>query len=87
MPLAYDDVPGSWATQSTGWPKLTFTTQEAHDAARQTMIQSHIVPYGSYVSVGTELRVENEAFKELLQNMLAMMGLEQPQVPSSRNQL
>lgn len=55
MPLKYDDVPGSWRRQSDGWPAI----YDPDGKARALAIEHGLVPYGSYVSVGQYLRVEN----------------------------
>lgn len=54
MPCVYDDVPGSWGTQSNGWPAI----HDPNDDARRLVIRDGLVPYGSYVTVGEYLRLE-----------------------------
>lgn len=84
MPLAYDDVPGSWGPQSEGWPETPYTP-----AKMLLCTKAEIVPYGSYVVVGNEytyphkrqpdgswydysnavIRVETEALKQRLEKV------------------
>lgn len=54
MPLAYDDIPGSWAIYSKDWIAIHDPTGDI----RQLVIKANLVPYGSYVTVGEVLRVE-----------------------------
>ena len=49
MPLKYDDIPGSWGTYSTEWPKLVFATSDEASRAFIACTKAHVVPYGSYV--------------------------------------
>src|SRR5690606_6178902 len=60
MPCVYDDVPGSWARQSEGWPEIHDPDQKA----RMLVIQNKLVPYGSYVTVGVSLRLEKQEYVE-----------------------
>lgn len=59
MPLAYDDVDGSWAVGSVNWPKLNFVSEEVASHAYHLAHQVVKVPYGSYVLVGRQLRLED----------------------------
>lgn len=61
-PLTYDDIPGSWGVYSANWPKLTFRTEEEARNAYVVAWKHCGVPYGSYVLVGKELRLETEAY-------------------------
>lgn len=58
MPLQYDDVPGSWDTFSKHWPYIKCSTEEQALRAYVACSLEGIVPYGSYVQVGLELRIE-----------------------------
>jgi hypothetical protein len=51
MPLAYDDIPGSWGQMSEGWPETPYTP-----AKWLLCTKADIVPYGSYVVVGAKQR-------------------------------
>lgn len=62
MPLEYADVPGSWGYLSRGWPKLTLPTDDEANRAYIACTKARIVPYGSYVMVGRELRCEREQY-------------------------
>lgn len=85
MPLAYDDVPGSWGHQSEGWPETPWTPGKL-----LLCTKAEIVPYGSYVIVGAKrnerkhkwdtetptydyseamIRVESEALKQRLEKV------------------
>lgn len=58
MPLQYDDVPGSWRGFSASWPKIVFLTEDEAKRAFIACTKANVVPYGSYVMVGLELRTE-----------------------------
>lgn len=58
MPLLYDDIPGSWGTYSESWPSL----HDPDGKVRRLVIKNGLVPYGSYVTVGDELRLETYAY-------------------------
>lgn len=75
MPLTYDDIPGSWGLYSKDWPKLSFKTKAEVDRAYKACVKAHVVPYGSYVLVGNDLRVETEEFK----GKLAIYLIENPE--------
>jgi hypothetical protein len=47
VPLQYDDVPGSWGTQSEGWPSTPYSMGKW-----LLCTKAKIVPYGSFVVVG-----------------------------------
>lgn len=70
MPLTYDDVPGSWGRMSQDWPRIVFDTQAEHDEARRLVIRDHLVPYGSYVTCGLELRLETEEYVQIVRDAL-----------------
>ncbi len=58
MPLTYDDTPGCWGEASKGWPTLFCVSEADADRAFIACSKGKVVPYGSYVRVGNELRVE-----------------------------
>jgi hypothetical protein len=67
MPLSQSDPSldygGSWGDASEGWPTISFSTEEE---ARRAYVLAHSevkVPYGSYVLVGKDLRLETEELK------------------------
>lgn len=74
MPLVYDDVPGSWGTQSNGWPETPYSVGKW-----LLCTKAQVVPYGSYVVVGSKMvngredcteaviRVETPALKAKLE--------------------
>lgn len=66
MPLSYDDNPGSWGTYSVSWPKIIFNTEREVDRAFVACSREDVVPYGSYVKVGLEIRLETEKMKRKL---------------------
>ncbi len=49
MPLEYDDIPGSWGTQSEGWPSTPYTMGKW-----LLCTKAAIVPYGSFVVAGSK---------------------------------
>lgn len=77
MPLTYDDIPGSWGRYSEGWPCIKFSSDKAHNEARLHMIENKVVPYGSYVSVDNELRVETPELLAKLTKSLKDAGVAQ----------
>lgn len=66
MPLSYDDIPGSWGTYSKGWPTLHCANELEAQRAYVACTQEDLVPYGSYVLVGNDLRVESEQLLDKL---------------------
>lgn len=66
MPLQYDDIPGSWGTYSTNWPALRCANEHEAKRAYVACTKENLVPYGSYVLVDNDLRVESEALLEKL---------------------
>lgn len=66
MPLQYDDIPGSWGTYSQKWPALRCGNDAEAQRAYVACSKENLVPYGSYVLVGNDLRVENEELLERL---------------------
>lgn len=58
MPLAYDDVPGSWWHGSKGWPEYVAPDETTAQVAYIFCTKGKAVPYGSYVLRGNVLRVE-----------------------------
>lgn len=58
MPLEYDNVDGSWGSQSEGWPSTPYTAGKL-----LLCTKAHVVPYGSYVVVGAKpIHGPGEAF-------------------------
>jgi len=70
MPLSQGDpaldYDGSWGDASAGWPSIEFASEEEAERAYVTCWQGAKVPYGSYVLVGSVLRLETEEYKELV---------------------
>jgi hypothetical protein len=68
MPLSQHDPSldygGSWGVASRGWPTISFSTEEQANRAYVIAWRDAKVPYGSYVLVGTDLRLETQAQKE-----------------------
>lgn len=75
MPLSKDDpaldYPGSWGDASKGWPKLTFGSEERASHAYYVAWRHAGVPYGSYVLVGKNLRLETPEFASAVNAALA----------------
>lgn len=67
MPLSQDDpnldYDGSWADASKGWPSISFPTEVDAQDAYVVAWKVAKVPYGSYVLVGKELRLETHELK------------------------
>lgn len=66
MPLSPDDpnldYDGSWREASEAWPKIIFPSESAAKIGYK-LAQSRI-PYGSYVLIDKELRLETEDYKK-----------------------
>lgn len=75
MPLSQSDpnldYPGSWGDASEGWPKIRFRTEEEANDASVVAWRVAKVPYGSYVTVDKELRLETLELKELVERHLS----------------
>jgi len=69
MPLAQNDIEGSWGKLSIGWPETPYTIEKW-----LLCTKAEVVPYGSYVAMqpnypshdGAVIRVETQ---ELLQKL------------------
>lgn len=74
MPLSQSDPSldygGSWGDASSGWPKLKFKDAEAAKFAHYLAWKVAKVPYGSYVLVDSELRLENQAYVDAVRRVL-----------------
>lgn len=68
MPLSQNDpaldYDGSWGDASSNWPSIIFKTREAAQKAYPIAWRDVKVPYGSYVLVDNELRLETEEWKQ-----------------------
>ena len=62
MPLQYDNEPGSWGRLSQDWPKLVLPDDDEAERAFIACSKGRLVPYGSYVLAGLELRCEREQY-------------------------
>ncbi len=89
MPLSQHDpdldYDGSWGDASIGWPAIKFESQEAAEAAYVLTHRVVKVPYGSYVLVDKELRLETEEWKKRVEEHLAgivVESIEQAQLNS-----
>lgn len=75
MPLSQSDPAldygGSWGDASEGWPSISFPTEEEARRAYVTAWRDVKVPYGSYVLVGTALRLETEEYRKLVELYLS----------------
>lgn len=76
MPLIYDDIPGSWGTYSRGWPALRCANEAEANRAFVACSKENAVPYGSYVLVGNDLRVETEELLDQLIDHIATSPFE-----------
>ena len=48
MPLAYDEIPGSWGIYSKGWPEVHYE-KYFQDIIQAFVVKGNRIPYGSYV--------------------------------------
>lgn|SRR5579863_3979230 len=75
MPLSQTDpkldYDGSWGDASKGWPAISFPTEGQAKVAYVVAWRDAKVPYGSYVLVGKELRIETLELKKLVELQLA----------------
>lgn len=77
MPLRQDDpslnYDGSWGDASEGWPKISFSSAEEAREAYYHAWRHVKVPYGSYVLMEKDLRLETEAQKQSVEAYLAAL--------------
>lgn len=75
MPISRNDpaldYDGSWADASNGWPSITFATLEEAKRAYVAAWRDVKVPYGSYVLVGLQLRLETLELKARVESHLS----------------
>ena len=76
MPLQYDDIPGSWGQASKGWPRYTALNSDWAERAFIACSKEYVVPYGSYVAVGLDIRVENLDYLAKLTEHMATARVE-----------
>lgn len=70
MPLEYDDIPGSWGAGSKGWPAFRCNDEAHAKRAFVACTKEYVVPYGSYVMVDLDIRVETpELLAKLTEHM------------------
>ena len=71
MPLSPNDpaldYDGSWADASKEWPSISFPSEEEAKNAYTFVWRVAKVPYGSYVLVGNDLRLETPELKKLVE--------------------
>lgn len=76
MPLSQDDpnldYDGSWDDASKDWPSISFSTETKAMRAYVAAWRDVKVPYGSYVIVGKELRLETPALKKRVEAHLGL---------------
>ena len=74
MPLSQHDASldydGSWADASKGWPEMKFRTDDHCSHATYVAWKRAKVPYGSYVTMGTTLRLEDRKYIPLVRAAL-----------------
>jgi hypothetical protein len=75
MPLSQNDpsldYDGSWGDASEGWPVISFATEEEANKAYVVAWRDAKVPYGSYVLVGRDLRLETLELKKLVEDEIS----------------
>ena len=64
------DYDGSWDDASKDWPSILFETESEANIAYITSWRDCKIPYGSYVLVGKELRLETEELKTQIETRL-----------------
>lgn len=78
MPLSQSDLSldydGSWGDASRGWPAISFPTAEEAERAYVIAWRDAKVPYGSYVLVDKQLRLETLELKKLVEKQLGITG-------------
>lgn len=83
MPLAYDDVPGSWGRMSEGWPQWDAPNEQQYHIAHLLCGRGGIVPYGSYVCMqpgyprsfaGAHIRCETQAQCDKLAEVMRLLA-------------
>lgn len=76
MPLSQDDpsldYDGSWGVASMGWPSIKFEDEQDAHAAYVAAHRYLKIPYGSYVLVDKELRLETPELKYIVDKFLAL---------------
>lgn len=74
MPLSQSDPKldygGSWGDASRDWPSIAFATEKEAVSAYVAAWRDVKVPYGSYVLVGKNLRLETDELKKLVETHL-----------------
>lgn len=84
MPLRQDDpsldYDGSWDDASRDWPCIVFDTEQEARKAHHAAWHDAKIPYGSYVLVGSELRLETEEQKA---RVVEVLGTKPPEVGST----
>jgi len=79
MPLSQHDqkldYDGSWADASKDWPCVVFKSKVVAKQAYVVCWKHARIPYGCYVLVDNELRVESETHKKKLLSYLTLVGI------------
>ena len=75
MPLSQNDPAldygGSWGDASHNWPKISFRSKADAEKAYVLAWKKAKVPYGSYVLVDKQLRLETKDYVRKVRAMLA----------------
>lgn len=78
MPLSQNDpsldYDGSWGVASKDWPKICFSTEKEAERVFYFVTREKLVPYGSYVLSGVELRLETPELKKLVEERWEAKG-------------
>lgn len=82
MPLSQNDpalnYDGSWGDASKDWPKITFHTEEEARGAYVKAWRYVKIPYGCYVLVDNELRLETPDMKHAVEVYLEIFPTAAP---------
>jgi hypothetical protein len=70
MPLSCDCYGGCWGDHSEGWPAITGRDREILNQAYRACWEQFGFSRGTFVLVGTELRLETENQKALIEEFL-----------------
>jgi hypothetical protein len=77
-PLSQDDpaldYDGSWGDASKDWPAISFRNEKEAETAYVHAWKDAKVPYGSYVLVGKELRLETLELLHRVEKFLVDRG-------------
>lgn len=90
MPLSQDDsaldYDGSWGDASNDWPRVKFATESDAKVAHQAAWRDVKIPYGCYVLVDDELRLETVAQARAVYEHMTKIGVDAELVTDQRKE-